>query len=120
MKLLLTLVLLITTGVMPADLAGTWSGSFKPEGGEHDIPQLITLKPEGKTLSGSAGPNAGEQYPLENGSINGNKVRFQVTTGEWKFTYNLTGEGDELTGDLKLESPTESRVARVRLTRKKN
>jgi len=47
-------------------------------------------------------------------------VRFQVTTGEWKFTYNLTGEGDELTGDLKLESPTESRVARVRLTRKKN
>jgi len=105
---------------MAADLAGTWSGSFRPEGGEHDIPQLITLKVDGKTVSGSSGPNAGEQYPIENGSINGNKVSFQVTTGEWKFTYNLIAEGNVLTGDLKLESTTESRIAKIRLTRKKN
>ena len=117
---MLTLLLFITTGAMAADLAGTWSGSFKPEGGEHDIPQLITLKVDGKAVSGSAGPNAGEQYPIENGSINGNKVSFQVTTVEWEFTYNLTADGDVLTGDLKLESTTESRIAKVKLTRKKN
>jgi len=62
-KLLLTLVLLITTGVMPADLAGTWSGSFKPEGGEHDIPQLITLKPEGKPPRGAPDQMQGNSTP---------------------------------------------------------
>ena len=120
MKIFAALLLLTVTPATAADLTGTWSGSFKPEGGEHDIPQLVTLKQQGSALSGSAGPNAGEQYPIENGSVNGSKASFQVTTGEWKFTYNLTADGDVLAGDLKLESPTESRTAKVRLTRTKN
>lgn len=120
MKILVALLLLTVTAGMAADLTGTWSGSFKLEGGEHDIPQLITLKQKGKALSGSAGPNAGEQYPIENGTVDGNNVGFQVTTGEWKFTYKLTAETDALMGVLKLESPTESRNAKVRLTRRKN
>lgn len=113
-------LLLTATGAVAVDLTGKWSGSFKPEGGEHDIPQLITLRQQGTSLLGSAGPNAGEQYPIENGILDGSKVSFQVTTGEWKFTYILTAEGDVLAGDLKLESPTESRRAKVRLTRLKN
>lgn len=120
MKRFIVLFLLVTTGAMAPDLTGTWSGSFRPEGGEHDIPQLITLRQQGETLSGSAGPNAGELYPIENGKVDGRKATFQVTTGEWKFSYNLTVEKDGLVGNLKLESPTESRTAKVRLTRMKN
>ena len=112
--------LLLAIGSMAANLTGTWSGRFTPEGGEHNIPQILVLKQQGQTLSGSAGPNAGEQYPIENGRVDGNKATFQVTTGEWKFTYNLTGGGESLKGDLKLESPTESRSAKVTLNRTKN
>ena len=104
---------------MAADVTGKWSGSFKAEGADHSISQLIILKQQGSTLSGSAGPDASEQYPLENGKVDGNRVSFQVTTGEWRFSYNLTGEKDTLSGDLKLESTTESRNARVTLTRVK-
>ena len=120
MKSFVPLLMLTATVVLAADLTGSWSGSFKPEGGEHEIPQSITLKQQGNALTGSAGPNPGEQYPIENGKVDGNKVTFQVTTGEWKFSYDLTSDKETLKGDLKLESPTDSRNARVMLKRVNN
>ncbi len=117
MKRCFALILLLAVHMMAANLSGKWSGSFKAEGADQSIPQLIILKQQGTSLSGSAGPNAGEQYPLENGRVEGNKASFQVTTGEWKFTYNLTLGNDSLSGDLKLQSTSESRTARVTLTR---
>ena len=117
MKRFIIMLLFIATVAMAADLTGTWSGSFKAEGSDHSIPQLLMLKQQGRTLAGTAGPNEGEQYPIENGKIDGNTASFQVTTGEWKFTYNLKAEKDSLTGDLKLESMSEVRTAKVALTR---
>ena len=118
MKQSLALFLLCAVS-MAAEVTGKWSGSFKAEGADHSISQWIILTQHGSTLSGSAGPDASEQYPLEDGKVNGNKVSFQVTTGEWRFSYNLTAEKDVLSGDLKLESTTENRNARVTLTRVK-
>jgi len=115
----MALFLLCAVAAMAADLAGKWSGSFKAEGADHDIPQLVILKQHGSTLSGSAGPDASEQYQLENGRVDGNNVSFQVTTGEWKFSYNLTVEKDSLSGNLKLESTAQVRNAKVTLTRVK-
>lgn len=117
MKIPITLLLLGAVSAMAADLTGKWSGSFKAEAADHSILQLIILKQQGKTLSGSAGPDASEQYPLENGRVDGNKATFEVTTGEWRFAYNLTADNDSLSGDLKLESTTQTRDAKVTLTR---
>jgi hypothetical protein len=116
MKQSFTLFLLCAVAIA-ADLTGKWSGSFKAEASDHSIAQLIIFKQQGSALSGSAGPDAGEQYPLENGRVDGKKVSFQVTTGEWRFSYHLIVEEDSLSGDLKLESTTESRNAKVALTR---
>jgi hypothetical protein len=111
---------LITISALAADLTGTWSGSFKVDGGDHNVPQRFTLRQQGKSLSGSGGPDASEQYPIEKGSVEGNQVTFQVTTGEWKFTYHLRQlTADSLQGDLKLESVNDSRTAKVSLTRVK-
>jgi hypothetical protein len=119
MKPTIALLLLCTLGVTGADLTGKWSGSFKAEASDHSIPQLLVLKQQGSTLSGSAGPDAREQYPLENGKVDGDMASFQVTTGEWRFSYRLTEEKDSLSGDLKLESTTETRNAKLTLTRVK-
>jgi len=52
--------------------------------------------------------------------VEDNQVTFQVTTGEWKFTYHLRQlSADSLKGDLKLESVNDSRTAKVSLTRVK-
>jgi len=63
--------------------------------GDHGVPQLFMFRQNGNTLAGSGGPNTGEQYPIENGKVEGNRLMFEITTGEWKFTYDLkaTGEG---------------------------
>jgi hypothetical protein len=120
MKKRIAALVLITISALASDLTGTWSGSFKVDGGDHNVPQRFTLKQQGKSLSGSGGPNASEQYPIEEGSVGGNQVTFQVTTGEWKFTYHLRLlTEDSLKGDLKLESVNDSRTAKVSLTRVK-
>src|SRR5579863_342943 len=109
MKVMMTAVLLLAA--MAGDLTGKWSGTFKVDGGDHNVPQLFILKQQGKTLTGSGGPNAGEQYPIENGRVDGNEAKFELTTGEWKFTYNLRqSESGDLKGDLKLESVGDSRT----------
>ena len=118
-KVVVVLVLLVTSAVA-GDMSGKWSGTFKVDGGDHTVPQLFILKQQGKALTGSGGPNAGEQYPIENGRVDGDGVRFELTTGEWKFAYDLKQAApDSLTGDLKLQSVNDSRSAKVSLTRVK-
>jgi hypothetical protein len=116
----IAVVTLLAASAMASDLTGKWSGTFKVDGGDHTVPQLFILKQQGKTLSGSGGPNAGEQYPIENGIIDGDEARFELTTGEWKFAYDLkqTAPG-ALSGTLKLQSVNDSRNATVSLTRSK-
>jgi hypothetical protein len=120
MKRTVAILVLLATSAMAGDLTGKWSGTFKVEGGDHTVPQLFILKQQGKTLTGSGGPNAGEQYPIENGRIDGDEARFELTTGEWKFNYALRqATADELKGDLKLQSVNDSRSAKVSLARLK-
>jgi len=90
------------------------------DGGDHNIRQCITLRQHGKSRSGSGGPDASEQHPIDNGSVEGDEATFQITPGEWKFTHHLRQlSGDTLAGDVKLESVNESRTAKVSLTRAK-
>lgn len=120
MKKRIAILMLLAGSAMASDLTGKWSGAFKVDGGDHNVPQLFILKQQGKSLTGSGGPNAVEQYPIENGQIDGNEARFELTTGEWKFTYDLKQAGqDTLEGALKLQSVGDSRNARVSLARAK-
>lgn len=100
-----------------ADVSGKWSGTFRATGADHDIPQLFILKQDGMGLHGSGGPDATEQYPIENAHIDGDKVTFELTTGEWKFSYRLKVSGGQITGDLDLKSENSGRTAKVFLRR---
>ena len=116
MKALLA-VLLLTVSLMAASVTGRWSGQFRVEGGDHDVPQLFILKQDGNKLTGTGGPDESEQYPIENGSVNGDRVRFEITTGEWKFAYDLRTDGAKMKGSLELKSENERRTASVSLSR---
>lgn len=116
MKRVLVLVVLLVVGAAAADVTGT----FKVSGGDHSTPQIIILKQDGNKLTGSAGPDAGEQYPIENGTVEGDRVRFELTSGEWRFGYELKRAGpDEMKGDLELKSVGSRRTAVVALSRTK-
>jgi hypothetical protein len=120
MKTVIAALVLVTISALATDLTGNWSGGFQVDGGDHNVNQRFTLRQQGKSLSGSGGPDASEQYPIEKGSVEGSQIRFQVMTGEWKFTYHLRqSSADTLQGDLQLESVNDSRTAKVSLTRVK-
>jgi hypothetical protein len=120
MNRILAIILLYAVHAVAGDVTGKWSGTFKVSGGDHSVPQILTLKQDGNRLTGSAGPDAGEQYPIENGKVDGDHVRFDLTTGEWRFSYDLkaTGPG-EMKGNLDLKSIKSERSAMVTLSRVK-
>lgn len=120
MKRTLAIVLLYAVHSVAGDVTGKWSGTFKVSGGDHSIPQIVILKQDGNRLTGSAGPDAEEQYPIENGKDEGDHVKFELTSGEWRFSYDLKQTGlDEMKGSLELRSVNSGRSAVVTLIRVK-
>jgi hypothetical protein len=109
----------MAVNAMAQDFSGKWSGEFKVNGGDHSVPQQFMFKQNGNTLAGSGGPNNGEQYPIENGKVDGNRLMFEITTGEWKFAYDLKAAGEGITGTLELKSINDRRTASVALKRVK-
>jgi len=97
-------VLLLTVSGMAADVSGTWTGTLGVPRSDHKEPQFFILKQDGKKLSGSGGPDAVEQYPILNGSVENDVVTFELTSGAWKFNYDLKAVGQEMTGYLHLKS----------------
>jgi hypothetical protein len=117
MRKIVAILLLLVSTAIAADLSGKWSGTFRATGADHDVPQLFVLKQEGSRLTGSGGPDASEQYPIENPRVDDDRVAFEITTGEWKFSYHLKVSGTHLTGDLELTSADSRRTAKVALNK---
>lgn len=114
---ILVVALLFILGVPVGDVSGNWHGSFRVDGGDHDVPQLLLLKEDGAKLTGTGGPDATERYPISNGQVNGDRVTFELTTGDWKFFYDLKNSRMQMTGKLVLKSANDSRSAAVTLKR---
>jgi hypothetical protein len=112
---LLALALLLALGFAVGSVSGNWHGSFRVDGGDHDVPQLLLLKEDGTKLTGTGGPDATERYPISNGQVNGDRVTFELTTGDWKFFYDLKSSGQQMSGKLVLKSANDSRSAEVTL-----
>jgi hypothetical protein len=99
---------------MAADVSGTWTGTFGVPGSDHKEPQYFILRQDGKKLTGSGGPDAVEQYPILKGNVENDVVTFELTSGEWKFNYDLKAVGQEMTGTLHLKSKEgDTRTAEV-------
>jgi hypothetical protein len=84
-----------------ADVSGKWSGSFTQENGDGGSAYVI-LKQSGATITGSGGPDANDQWPGLEGTIDGNKVTFQVKSTDDGTVYKstLVLDGDHLKGDV--------------------
>ena len=116
---ILIVALLFILGLTVGDVSGNWHGSFRVDGGDHDVPQLLLLKEDGTKLTGTGGPDETERYPLSNGQVNGDRVTFELTTGDWKFFYDLKNSGLQMSGKLVLKSANDNRSAEVTLKKTK-
>ena len=105
MKTLL-LSLLLSAVLCAADVTGKWSGvfEFKNDQGEtRSEPAFLILKQEGARLSGSGGPNEGEQHAFQNGTVDGAILVFEIPLGgERTIQFKLKASGDAIQGDMKM------------------
>ena len=103
-----------------ADVTGTWSGSLKgtgPEGQDGGI--TLVLKQAGTEITGTAGPSADHQMPIQKGKIEGDKIALEVAVGEGTFKFDLVLEGEHLKGDVNGSMGDHNITAKVDLTRAK-
>src|SRR5919202_298655 len=91
-------VCLAAMTAMAADVSGKWSGTFSPEGQNPSNAYLI-VKQNGSTITGSAGPDEGQQWPITNGKIQGNHITGAVTSPDGMvYKIDITVDGDRMTG----------------------
>ena len=115
------LLTIAAAGLMAADATGKWTGSLlvpTPDG-EQARPAHLVLKQEGATLTGSAGPDASEQHPIQNGKVEDGKLVFEVATGSNVMKFALNQDGDEIKGDISRERDGQRQNAKLVVKREK-
>jgi opacity protein-like surface antigen len=105
---------------MAADVSGKWTGTFTPEGQDAGNAYMV-LKQSGTTLTGTAGPDENQQWPISSGKVEGNKLSGQVTSPDgatYKFTLML--EGEHIKGNVEAKSGDQSIKGMLDVTRAKS
>ena len=124
MKLLscIFLVVALAMTAAAADVTGKWSGTFTvtgPDGSAGDSqPAFMILKQSGSTLTGTAGGDEAEQWPIENAKIENNKITGTVNPSDGAtYTVSLTVDGDRMTGEVTVSQGGQTMKGKIELKR---
>jgi hypothetical protein len=105
-------------------LTGKWTGTMTrtaPDGQSQTIPWMADLTQKGKVLTGTAGPSAERQWPIEaGGTVDGGKVTFKVQQPDGAKpmrTFTLTLVKGRLQGEMLAEAQGQSFTTKVDLGR---
>ena len=100
-----------------ADVTGKWAGKMTrtaPDGTPQAIDFVFDLKQKDKVITGTVGPNAERQWPIEKGSVDGSNVKFQVQQPDGPMrTFTLKLVKDRLQGEMLAELKGQSFTAKV-------
>lgn len=100
-------VLAALAGLAMADtnVTGKWSGSFnvtRGDGDSKDSTALLVLKQNGAEITGSVGPNEDEQFPIQTGKIEGDKITLVAEHDGHTIKFDLVLAADRITGDANM------------------
>jgi hypothetical protein len=128
MKILAALALVLLTcapaQAQKTDLTGKWTGTLTrtaPDGTSQSIAFMFDLKQEGTVVTGTAGPNADRQWPIDKGgTVEGTNVKFKVQQPDGPLrTFTLSLVKDRLQGEMLAELNGQSFTTTVDLGRDK-
>jgi hypothetical protein len=105
---LLTIVPAHAQSGKPADLTGKWTGKLTrtaADGRTQSIDWMFDLTQKGKVVTGTTGPNAERQWPIEKGgTADGGKILFKVQQPDGPTrTFTLKLVKDRLDGEMLAE-----------------
>jgi hypothetical protein len=123
MKKLMVLLAFTVVSLIAADATGTWTGTLTDTTAAGDGtpgPAYLVLKQEGTKLTGTAGPNANSQRPIQNGKAEDGNLTFELVLSEGRtMKFTLKHEGDEIKGDIRGEGGGETKTAKLAVKREK-
>jgi hypothetical protein len=118
-------ILLLVASAAVADdvnVAGKWSGKFLMDNGDgivHDSTAFLILKQEGAEISGTLGPTEAEQFPIQKGKVEGDKITLEVQTDGPLVKFELVLSEDHLKGDAHASADGHNLSAKLDTTRVK-
>jgi hypothetical protein len=124
MKILVCFLLMLglALSATAADVNGKWSGSFEvtgPDGETKDATAFIVLKQNGTELTGTVGPTEEEQFPIQKGKIEGDKITLEAMTDGGVIKFELVLAGDHIKGDASGSHDGQAMKAKLDVTRVK-
>ena len=112
------LLTIAAASLIAADATGKWTGTLTTD--EKPGPALLVLKQEGSIVTGTGGPDAGEQHAIQNGKAENGNITFELlSTGGRILKFVLRQEGDEIKGDVTRERDGQTQRARLAVKRDK-
>lgn len=122
--IVLVLALAACAGFAVADVnvTGKWKGSFKvtsPEGQSGDSTAFLVLTQSGSDITGTVGPDEGEQHTITKGRIEGDKVTLVVEEDGRAIKFDLVATADRISGDVNISHEGQERKAKIDVTRAK-
>jgi len=105
-----------------ASVTGKWSGNFditSADGRVKPDTALFTLKQDGNTLTGTAGPNAEKQMEIKEGKVEGQEIQFsvQLAQGGKPLVFHLHRDGDHMKGEASGDMPDGPAKVAIDVTR---
>jgi hypothetical protein len=125
MKILLSFVVMAAlAGVALADVdvTGKWSGSFNPIGPNGETEEstaLLLLKQSGTDITGTAGPSEDQQFPIQKGKIEGDKITLEVDHDGHTLKLDLKLASDRMTGEAHMSREGQTMAAKIDVSRAK-
>jgi len=102
--LLLAAALLLTAA--DANVTGKWSGTFSTDDGSDSGSAVVILKQTGHQITGSGGSEEDPSWPIEKGTVTGNKVNIEVKRPDGTlYKCDLVVDGDHLKGAVAVTTP---------------
>ena len=112
---------LTVAAVADVDVSGKWSGTFNMTGpdGDKDGTALLILKQSGTDITGSVGPGEDEQFPIQKGTIEGNKITLEADHGGHTMKIDLVLADNRITGEAVMEAEGQTLKAKIDVSRAK-
>ena len=104
MKRLILVLLVSALALSAAEVTGKWSGTWEtsPDGGPG--PHYMVLRQDGTAVTGTAGPDAGQQMAIRNGKVDGNRLTFDIgVAGGPSLKFEFKVDGDKMDGQAVLD-----------------
>ena len=115
----LLVIALALVAFADTNVSGKWSGTFTPESGDGGSAYLV-LKQTGAEITGTAGPDESQQWPITSGKMQNNKLTADVQSPDGDtYKVSLVLEGDHLKGDVEVHHGADKMMAKLDVTRVK-